>query len=146
MLGQPPAHRDLVHHRVGRLGSDSREPEPLGHRRDDRHRTIGSDRHHAGDAMPLPRCRDCVEVEDVRHLGYVRLSQPRSVRIAVDRDDAGTELTHAGDRAALVPARSDEEDALHRGDATGEGAKRTTGAGRGSEAGSSARPRTTTGG
>jgi len=96
-----------------RLGADPREPEPLSHRRDHRHGSIGGDGHHPGHAVALARCGDRVEVEDVGHFGDVGLGQAGSVGVPVDGDDTRAQLAHLSDRTPLVPARADEEDASH---------------------------------
>jgi len=81
---------------------------------DDRHGAIGRDRQDAVDRVPPSDLRDSGDVGEVDRLGDIRYLQPRRVRIPVDGDDPHSELLRAQDRAALMPAGTDEEDRGHR--------------------------------
>ena len=113
LLGERPPHRDLVRHAVRDVGADRREAEALGDRRDDRDGAVRRDRQRAVDGVPSRDLLDRVDVGEVDDLRDVRRLEPRRVGVAVDRDDADPALARLGDRAALVAARADEEDARH---------------------------------
>jgi hypothetical protein len=113
VLGKPPPHRDLVHHRVRSLRADSGQAQQLRGRGHDRHGPIGRDRQHAGDAVPPTDLRQRLDVGEVDHLGHVRVGQSGRFGVPVGGDDARPQLAHPRDRATLVPACADEEDGLH---------------------------------
>ena len=118
-LGELAAHRDLVRHQVGGLAPDPGQAEVFGNRGDDRNGAIGGDRENAVDRVtPSNLCdrRHVSEVDDLRDVGD---SEPGSVRVAVDGDDAQFELARTFDRMLLVASRADEQHRFHRGDATG---------------------------
>ena len=113
LLGERPAHRDLVGQTVRDVRADRRQPEPLGHGGDDGNRAIRRDRQRAVDASPPRDVLDRLDVREVDDLGHVGEGEPRSLCVAIDRDDAQAALTRLGDRAALVAPGADEEDARH---------------------------------
>ena len=94
-------------------GADRRQPEPLGHGGDDRHRPIRRDRERPVHAVAPRDVLHRVDVGEVDDLGYVGQRQARSRRVAVDRDDPEPALARLHDRAALVASRADEEHARH---------------------------------
>ena len=113
VLGEPPAHRDLVRHQVRGLPADPGQAEILGDGRHDRDGPVGRDGEDAVDAVAAPDRgyrRGVGEVDDLADVGD---PEPRCVRVAVDGDDANAELARALDRATLVPACADEQDGLH---------------------------------
>jgi hypothetical protein len=104
-----------VRHAVRDVASDRREPEALGHGGDDRHRSVGGDRERTVDAVTSSDALDRVRVGEVDDLGHVRELESRSVGVSIDGDDAEATVACLGDRAALMAARADEEDARHGG-------------------------------
>ncbi len=61
--------------------------------------------------MPAPGLDHGRDVEEVDDLADVGDREARSVRVPVDRDDPHAQLPKAHERAALMPAGADEEDA-----------------------------------
>jgi len=108
-VGKALPHRDLVGHQVSCLGADPRQPERLRDRGDHRHRAVSGDGENAVDRMTPPHLGDRCDVHEVDDLEEIGLPKSQSLRVAVDRDHAQTELTRPPDRAPLVPARADEE-------------------------------------
>ena len=102
LLGEDPAHRDLVGHPVGHVAADGGESETLGDRGDDGHRPVGRHGQRAGDAVPPRDVLDGVHVREIDDLRYVRHPEPGSVRVAVDRDHAEAALPRLEDRAPLM--------------------------------------------
>ena len=66
--------------------------------------------------VPASDLRDRLDVGEVDRLAHVRDRQAERLGVAVDGDDPEAELPRPQDRTALVPARADEEDRLHRRD------------------------------
>ena len=124
VLREPPTHGDLVHHRVRRLRADSGQVEQLGGRGHNGHGPVGRDRHHARDAVPPPDLRQSLDVDEVDHLGHVRVGQPRRLGIPIGSDNPRAELAHPRDRTPLVPARADEKDGLHGARCYGSGKRK----------------------
>jgi hypothetical protein len=120
LFGEAPAHRDLVRHRVCDVCADARQPECLCDRGDDRHGPVCRHGERAVDAVPPGNLDDAVHVLEIDDLADIGGLQAGRGAVPVDRDDAEAELLGTANRAALVPARADEEDGLsaHRGDAT----------------------------
>ena len=115
LLGERPSHRDLVGHAVRDVASDGGKPEALRHRRDDRHGAVGGDRQRTVDLVPPRDLFDRVHVGEVDDLCDVGQLEARGGGVPVDRDDAEPPVARLGDRAALMAARADEEDAWHGG-------------------------------
>ena len=115
LLGERPSHRDLVGHAVRDVASDRGKPEALRHRRDDRHGAVGGDRQRTVDLVPPRDLLDRVHVGEVDDLCHVGELEARGGGVPVDRDDAEPPVARLGDRAALMAARADEEDAWHGG-------------------------------
>src|SRR5262249_6656856 len=65
---------------------------------------------HALDLVPAGDVDDRLDMDEVDHLGRVRLGEPGRVRVPVDRNDPQPELLRAQDRAPLVASRADAED------------------------------------
>ncbi len=107
------AHHDLVPHPLRDRGSDRRQPQPLGHRSDDRHGAVGRDGQRAVDGVAPRDLGHRVDVGEVDSLADVGDLQPERVRIAVHRDDAKALPARLQDRATLVAPGADEEDGLH---------------------------------
>jgi hypothetical protein len=104
-----------VRHQVRGLDPDSRKPERIRDRGDDRH---GAVRRHGQDTLDVaaPRNRDhAVDVAEVKNFGGVGLGKAGRVRIPIDRDREEPELASADDCTPLVTAPADEEHSLlHR--------------------------------
>ena len=64
--------------------------------------------------MLAARSRDGGDVGEVDRHADIRLGEPGCARVAVDGHDPVSELPHARDRAALVPAGADEENGARR--------------------------------
>ena len=94
------------------LRADARQAERLRDGGDDRHGPVGRDRQRAVDAVPAGDLDDPVHVLEVDDLADVGGLEPGRGAVPVDRDHAEPELLGAPDRAALVPARADEENGL----------------------------------
>ena len=112
-VGERAAHRDLVRHQVGGLGADSREPERLCDRCDDRHGAVGRDGEDAVDAVAPRDLGDPCDVREVDRLAHIGHLQAGRIGVAVDGDGTEAELLRPQDRAALVAPGADEEDGLH---------------------------------
>ena len=118
VFGEGAPHHDLVPHPLRDRGPDRRQPEALGHLRDNGYGAVCGDRQRAVDGVPPRDLRDGVDVGEVDRLRDVRDLQPERLRVAVDSDHAKALLPRLHDRAPLVAPRADEEDGLHRGDAS----------------------------
>ena len=121
LFGEAPPHVDLVRHRVGDVGADSRQAERIRDCGDDRHGAVGGHRQRAVDSVPPSDLDHVVHILEVHDLADVGNLEPGRGAVPVDRHDAKPELPCAQDRAALVPACADEEDGLsaHRGELRG---------------------------
>ena len=115
-VGERAAHRDLVRHQVRRVGADPRQAERLRDGGDHRHGTVGRDRQDAVDGVTAADLGDRLDVGEVDRLATSADGQAERLGIAIDGDDPEAELSRPQDRTALVPARADEEDRLHRRD------------------------------
>ena len=114
LLGEPPPHRDLVRHQVGRLDADPRQPACLRDRGDHRHGAVGGHGQHAVDsARPRrPQARRRRPRSRPRTACRPRAS-PSASGFRSTASDAQPELLRPQDRAPLVAPRADEEDGLH---------------------------------
>ena len=143
LLGEAPPHVDLVRHRVRDVGADPRQVERFRNGGHDRHGAIGGTVN--APSTPWRRATSITPSTSWKSTTSPTSAawRPSACAVPVDRDDTEAELLRAPDRAALVPARADEENGLsaHRGDATGEGRARRAGARSAARCPSRRRPR-----
>jgi hypothetical protein len=112
-LGQRPAHRDLVSEAMRRLRPDPRQAERLRDGGDDGHGAVRRHRQHAVDLVPARDLPHRGDVGEVDRLSSIGLAEPERLGVPVDRDRTQAELLRPQDRAALVAAGADEQDAAH---------------------------------